>query len=94
MVQTLQTIREGLMKFTKKKTSRGFIYYEFKDTYDEDCSIQESSSIDPHLWLGQDNGGKLHHVTLEPLGARMHVDKKIAKKLIKLLTKFVETGRL
>lgn len=34
------------------KTIRGFELQYFKDDYNVECSIQESSSIDPHVWLG------------------------------------------
>lgn len=37
------------------KTSRGFNYYSFKDTYDTDCSIQKSSSVESRIWLGCDD---------------------------------------
>ena len=34
------------------KTSRGFILKNFNDDYGEKCSLQESSSCIPHIWLG------------------------------------------
>ena len=34
------------------KTNRGFELQHFSDDYGLDCSIQESSSIIPHVWLG------------------------------------------
>lgn len=34
------------------KTARGFEIQYFYDDYSIRCSIQESSSVDPHLWLG------------------------------------------
>lgn len=34
------------------KTNRGFEIHHFKDDYGADCSIQESSSVEPHIWLG------------------------------------------
>ena len=37
------------------KTNRGFEVQYFKDDYDKDCSIQESSSVIPHIWLGVHN---------------------------------------
>ena len=40
------------LKFVKDKTSRGFDIIRFKDDYDTMCNIQESSSIEPHIWLG------------------------------------------
>lgn len=37
------------------KTCRGFEVKHFKDDYGIDCSIQESSSWSPHIWLGVHN---------------------------------------
>lgn len=34
------------------KTNRGFELNHFTDDYGVDCSLQESSSIEPHIWLG------------------------------------------
>lgn len=33
-------------------TNRGFKLIQFRDDYDELCDIQESSHIEPHIWLG------------------------------------------
>lgn len=77
-----------------KKTSRGFNYIPFKDLYGEHCSIQESSlATEKAIWVGQEHE-KNHHVTGEPLGCRMHLNKKLAKILIKRLQKFVDTGNI
>lgn len=39
----------------KKKTARGFGYYDFEDSYGMKCSIQESSSGEENkIWLGID----------------------------------------
>jgi len=64
------------------KTERGFGIFEFTDICGESCSIQESSiaRIDA-IWLGVNKN-------------RMHLNAEIAKKLITLLTEFVETGRI
>jgi hypothetical protein len=76
-----------------KKTERGFLREEFKDIYGHPCSIQESSlATEDAVWLGCDEGTH-HHVTGECL-ARMHVDKKLAKQIVKRLLVFIETGRL
>ena len=37
------------------KTLRGFEVQHFLDDYGLDCSIQESSSVEPHVWLGVHN---------------------------------------
>ena len=36
------------------KTNRGFELQQFTDDYGAGCSIQESSSVVPHIWLGVD----------------------------------------
>lgn len=36
------------------KTNRGFELQFFTDDYGSECSIQESSSVIPHIWLGVD----------------------------------------
>ena len=77
-----------------KKTRRGFKLAEFKDIYGEPCSLQESSLADkPAIWLGCEKE-MIHPNTGESLGARMHLDKKLAKELIKHLSRFIETGCL
>ena len=37
------------------KTNRGFELNHFTDDYGIDCSIQESSAVEPHIWLGVHN---------------------------------------
>ena len=44
------------MKFYEDVTLRGFKLIQFYDAYDELCDIQESSSVQPHIWLGTHNG--------------------------------------
>lgn len=36
------------------ETPRGFELLSFKDSYGQACSIQESSNVEPHLWVGVD----------------------------------------
>ena len=40
------------MKFKKEFTIRGFTINYFNDDYNVKCSLQESSSVEPHIWLG------------------------------------------
>lgn len=80
--------------FVQMKTSRGFSLIEFKDSNGEKCSIQESSSVSPHLWLGQENPTVIEHDGEKIFLCRMHLNQKQARKLISFLQKFVETGRL
>lgn len=37
-----------------RRTERGFCYKEFIDRYGCKCSLQESSLVDPSIWLGPD----------------------------------------
>ena len=62
-------------------TPRAFRIATFKDRYGETCSIQESSSIVPSIWLGAGSN-------------RMHLSQKMVKNLIPFLTHFVEHGVL
>lgn len=79
------------MKITIRPNVRGFMYVDFKDTYNDDCSIQESSSADePCIWLGRNEG--THH--LGKCLARMHLNQEQVKALLPLLEYFVEHGRL
>lgn len=34
------------------KTARGFTLVKFEDDYGAKCSLQESSAVAPHVWLG------------------------------------------
>ncbi len=36
----------------KIKTGRGFALANFKDSYGSECSLQKSSNVIPHVWLG------------------------------------------
>ena len=62
-------------------TERGFRIAAFKDRNGELCSIQESSSVTPSIWLGCGSD-------------RMHLSQKMAKNLIPLLEHFVKHGIL
>lgn len=42
------------MEFKKETTSRGFSILKFNDDYNKECSLQKSSSVEPHIWLGID----------------------------------------
>jgi hypothetical protein len=66
----------------KTTTSRGFLLYSFKDCYGDNCSLQKSSSAnEDRIWLGVED-------------SRMHLSQQQVKKLIPLLTVFVNTGEL
>lgn len=71
------------------KTQRGFKRGDFLDRYAAKCSIQESSLAQEEcIWLGVDisREGKESD--------RMHLTRELAKELIPLLKKFVDTGHL
>ena len=93
----------------KKKTKRGFSYFEFKDSNNVKCSIQKSSSVEEKIWLGADSIGLKKMVGLGPFkdvntssvpnqtfvaNNRMHLNKKQVLKLIEVLNEFVKTGDL
>ena len=79
------------MDMKKITTSRGFKRIEFKDSYDTDCSLQESSlATEDAIWFGCNHGT---HVGAKCL-ARMHLTREQVSHLIPLLQCFVETGRL
>lgn len=80
----------------KSKTLRGFRIYKFKDDFGEECSLQASSRADKsQVWLGlSEMMPKMHPVLGESLGMRMLLDRKLAKKLGKMLTDFAESGEL
>jgi hypothetical protein len=88
-----------------EKTDRGFAIIEFKDRYDNPCSLQKSSlATDEAIWLGVDD---IKPQILEegqwvrfPLPAnvvfhnRMHLTRDQVSELIPHLQKFVETGEI
>lgn len=82
------------MSIELTRTTRGFVIGKFYDAYDANCSIQESSSIDPHIWLGSDDLQEKHHVTGEILSTRMHLSREQVEELLPLLHYFVDNGHL
>lgn len=84
------------MKLKFEKTDRGFVSSTFEDYYGKECSIQESSlATKEAIWLGCDEGTHTTGIDGEPVClARMHLTKKHAKMLIKVLQYFVDHGRL
>lgn len=89
----------------KTHTERGFSVIKFNDAYDYLCTLQESSSNEPHIWLGRNsaNPKKLElgkgWIPVElPAGIecfnRMHLNQQQVKELIVHLQKFVDTGGL
>ncbi|WP_300924617.1 hypothetical protein [uncultured Clostridium sp.] len=55
--------------FKKDKTARGYRVFHFNDDYNITCSLQESSSVEPHIWLGIDEPEhKIKYKDSEALG--------------------------
>jgi len=75
-------------------TERGFRVVEFVDGNGDNCSLQESSHSEPHIWLGSDEDQKRHHVTGQLMSCRMHLNQKQVKELLPLLQHFAEYGNL
>ena len=88
------------LKIKRKHTNRGFMLLLFEDDYGEGCSLQESSSVEPHVWLGIDNPKMLKGNDLVKLPegivafSRMHLNQKQAKQLADELMFFVDNGHL
>lgn len=77
----------------KQKTERGFSFYEFQDIANQKCSLQKSSSVSNRaIWLGLDEP-RLNPMTMT-YTARMHLNKEMAKEIVKILNKFIETGEI
>lgn len=73
-------------------TSRGFELIEFKDLYDEPCSLQKSSLLEPSIWLGCMNNAQPHHITRQIVSPRMHLSRYQVKSLIMHLQNWLKTG--
>lgn len=88
------------LKIKRKYTNRGFRLLLFKDDYLEDCSLQDSSLVEPHVWLGVDQPKMLKGNDLVKLPegmavfSRMHLNQKQARQLAEELLYFAENGHL
>lgn len=91
------------MKIDKTTTARGFGLYEFTDSYGEKCSLQESSNVCPHIWLGPDDADpkiflqgqgwkKLSFPEDAMFNTRMHLTPEQVRVLLPLLDHFANTG--
>ena len=95
---------EIVTKYFNDITNRGFKLIQFKDDYDELCDIQESSSIEPHIWFGthspnpkilaskviQNGTGWVDYEIQEDvlISHRMHLNRKQCISLALKLMKF------
>jgi len=72
-----------------KRNERGFpVYTEFKDLYGKRCCVTRSSIVGPPaVWI--QNEIELCGPDKEPLG-NAHLNKAMARRVIKALQKFVE----
>lgn len=90
-----------------RPTNRGFSYAEFKDSNGETCTLQESSSYEPRIWLGAKevsvkylkNGWReldIPALTGEDFvgNQRMHLNQSQVKELLPYLQYFAEHGEL
>lgn len=60
------------MKFEKRKTQRGFEILDFEDDYNKKCSLQKSSSVEPHIWLGIDEiEAQIQWINAQKLGLNL-----------------------
>ena len=93
------------LTLVRSKTNRGFDLIEFRDLYDESCSLQKSSlATDDAIWLGVhsatpkrigDNGWEEYKIPSDVyIGSRMHLNKEQVKQLLPILKRFAKTGRL
>jgi hypothetical protein len=89
-------------------TERGFEIANFKDSRQNECSIQKSSAAeDDYIWLGIDNPrltifedermGKYINTNLPKnwaVSSRMHLSREQVNELLPVLITFSETGNL
>lgn len=91
-----------------ERNQRGFENGKFKDSYDNECSIQKSSlATEDCIWLGIDkpkltvfeneNMGKYIETVLPKtwmVHSKMHLSREQVAELLPMLQKFVDTGEL
>lgn len=81
-------------------SQRGFSGGTFKDSYHQECSIHESSSVYPHIWLGAskdrdgNNLGEYDPVSGQKIAPYMHLSQETVKMLLPLLKHFAKHGSL
>lgn len=84
-------------KFKRGETQRGFTCIGFLDDYGEKCTLLDSSSIEPHIWLGVDEPKIIYGNVAKPVkGALsfMHLNQKQARQLAEELLYFADNGNL
>ncbi len=89
----------------KTQTCRGFDIINFKDSYKVDCTLQKSSTVDSHIWLGPSkntvqeltgDGWKTNELkkNQQIYPERMHLTRIQVLKLIPHLIKFIILGEI
>ena len=75
-----------------RRTERGFCYKEFIDRYGCKCSLQESSLVDPSIWLGPDEtqSDEFKAEFKSQPYTRMHLSYKQVQELVEDLQAWLE----
>ena len=78
-----------------KPNGRGFAYKKFKDRYGCQCSLQESSLVDPSIWLGpeEDQSDEFKAEFKSSPYTRMHLSYRQVEELVEDLTAWLEKYR-
>lgn len=91
-------MKHPVSKLTVVETSRGFTRVAFKDHYDRDCTLQESSlASQPAVWLGVEADQIKRDMAAHPgsdLRSRMHLSEEGVVNLLPYLLKFLAEGEL
>ena len=94
------SIKLELLKNTNNKKG------VFRDVQNKECSIQDSSSVEPMIWIGVDNPTPRYDSSTGKGGAnfplpegvtvsgRMELNKEMVKQLLPHLIHFSENGEL
>ena len=90
----------------RQHTSRGFVYYDFKDRYGVKCSLQKSSlATENAIWFGCDHANPRQLIPGQgwtpvempeeyTADTRMHLTAEQVKELLPILQKFVDSGEI
>lgn len=91
-------LKHPVRKLAAVETSRGFTRVSFKDHYDRDCTLQESSMVSqPAVWLGVEADQILRDMAAHPGSeprSRMHLSEEGVVNLLPHLLKFLAEGEI
>lgn len=77
-----------------KPNNRGFSYKKFYDRYGCKCSLQESSLVDPSIWLGpEETQSEEFKKVFTTSYTRMHLSYKQVEELVADLQSWLEKYR-